>query len=64
MQLKLKVAAIRTLLQGSQTDELREQQFWRQLRRHPCLYLQSQTYGSNTAHCLTESSQRFLVATQ
>jgi hypothetical protein len=64
MRLKLKVAAIRTLLQGGQTDELREPQFWKQLERHPCLYSPSQTYGSNTAQYLIERSQRFLLATQ
>ena len=64
MQLKLKVAAIRSVLQGSQRYKLRKEQFWRQQERHPCLYLSSQTYGSNTAHCLIERSQRFLLATQ
>jgi hypothetical protein len=64
MQWKLKVTAIRTILQDSQMDELREQQCWRQRERHPCLYLSNQTYGSNTAHCLIEHSQRSLLATQ
>ena len=48
---------------GVQLDELRVPQFTGQLKHEPCQYL-SQTYGSNTAHCLRECSQRDLLATQ
>jgi hypothetical protein len=30
----------------------------------PCPYSQTKLYGSNTAHCLTELSQRFMLATR
>jgi hypothetical protein len=36
----------------------------RQLRQEPQLYLSSETYSSNIAHCPRESSQYFLLATK
>jgi len=50
--------------QGAKQDELLEPHFLGQLRQQPCLHLLTQAYGSNTAHCLGERSQRFLLATQ
>jgi hypothetical protein len=41
---------------GGQLDKLREPHFRRQLRQEPRLYWSSQTYGSNTDHCLRERS--------
>jgi hypothetical protein len=36
----------------------------KQLRQHLCFDVSSQTYGSNIAHRLAESSQRYLLSTQ
>ena len=33
------------------------------LCKSKCLYLSSETCGSNTAHCLADSSQRSVIAT-
>ena len=45
-------------------DDLRKLHFRQQLLHQPCrLFKSHSTYGSNTAHCLRELSQRFLLAT-
>ena len=50
--------------QGAKQDELLEPHFRGQLRQQSCLHFLTLAYGRNTAHCLGERSQRFLLAKQ
>jgi hypothetical protein len=47
---------------GGQLDELWEPQFMRKIRQQPCLYLSSQTYGSNTSHWLKKMQSSLFVS--
>ena len=47
---------------SEQLDRTREPQFRKNIIQEPCLYLSSQTYGSNNNHWLREGSQRSLLA--
>ena len=49
---------------GGQLDVRWHSHFATQFVQEPCVYLSSRTYGSNTAHCLRERIQRFLLSTQ
>jgi len=49
---------------GAKQDELPEPHFQGQLRQEPCLYFLILAYGSKSAHCLGERSQRLLLATK
>jgi hypothetical protein len=49
---------------GGQLDVRRQPHFGTQFVKEPCVYLSSRAYGSNTAYCLRERNQRFLLSTQ
>jgi hypothetical protein len=48
---------------SDQLDGIREPHFRRQHRQETCFYSPTETYGSNTAHCVRERGQRCLLAT-